>query len=503
MFGSGSSTGHDNSGVSPVRFVWPYGGGEVWTDLIPMSPMEGCPNVYQVVVSLVPGLHQFKFYVDGQWRVDEQLSFVSGPYGLVNTVVLTKDPPQIIDSETPGRSNMELDDVSVCPTRFDSEVPVCHIWVLPWGNEVIQGLSAADLEVSRHRISAFLSTHTAYELLPESGKVIALDVTLPVKRAFHILYEQGIPTAPLWDFCKGQFVGVLAALDFILILRELGTHGSNLTEEELETHTISAWKEGKMHLSRQIDGSGRAYSKHLIHHINSSHPSFFCSGWFISPATTSCFLVWNTIMYFRHSAGSLPILQQSICSIPLGTWVPKIGEPNRRPFAMLKPNASLGAALSLLVQANVSSIPIVNDNDSLLDVYSRSDITALAKDKAYAQIHLDEISIHQALQLGQDANSSYGFFNGQRCQMCLRTDSLHKVMERLANPGVRRLLIVEAGSKRVEGVISLSDVFREWGSKCIKLLMAKLATPAVGSMYLQIWVVDSISVSDLSLLILA
>ncbi|XP_061946259.1 sucrose nonfermenting 4-like protein [Populus nigra] len=470
MFGSGSSTGHDNSGVSPVRFVWPYGGGEVsifgtftrWTDLIPMSPMEGCPNVYQVVVSLVPGLHQFKFYVDGQWRVDEQLSFVSGPYGLVNTVVLTKDPPQIIDSETPGRSNMELDDVSVCP-------------------EVIQGLSAADLEVSRHRISAFLSTHTAYELLPESGKVIALDVTLPVKRAFHILYEQGIPTAPLWDFCKGQFVGVLAALDFILILRELGTHGSNLTEEELETHTISAWKEGKMHLSRQIDGSGRAYSKHLIHagpydslkdvaskilqnsistvpilHSSAQDGSF---PQLLHLASLSGILKC-ICRYFRHSAGSLPILQQSICSIPLGTWVPKIGEPNRRPFAMLKPNASLGAALSLLVQANVSSIPIVNDNDSLLDVYSRSDITALAKDKAYAQIHLDEISIHQALQLGQDANSSYGFFNGQRCQMCLRTDSLHKVMERLANPGVRRLLIVEAGSKRVEGVISLSDVFR-------------------------------------------
>ncbi|KAG6750490.1 hypothetical protein POTOM_044986 [Populus tomentosa] len=470
MFGSGSSTGHDNSGVIPVRFVWPYGGGEVsifgtftrWTDLIPMSPMEGCPNVYQVVVSLVPGLHQFKFYVDGQWRVDEQLAFVSGPYGLVNTVVLTKDPPQVIDSETPGRSNMELDDVSVCP-------------------EVIQGMSAADVEVSRHRISAFLSSHTAYELLPESGKVIALDVTLPVKRAFHILYEQGIPTAPLWDFCKGQFVGVLAALDFILILRELGTHGSNLTEEELETHTISAWKEGKMHLSRQIDGSGRAYSKHLIHAgpydslkdvaskilqnsistvpilHSSAHDGSFPQ--LLHLASLSGILKC-ICRYFRHSAGSLPILQQPICSIPLGTWVPKIGEPNRRPFAMLKPNASLGAALSLLVQANVSSIPIVNDNDSLLDVYSRSDITALAKDKAYAQIHLDEISIHQALQLGQDANSSYGFFNGQRCQMCLRTDSLHKVMERLANPGVRRLLIVEAGSKRVEGVISLSDVFK-------------------------------------------
>ncbi|KAJ6694331.1 hypothetical protein OIU85_005054 [Salix viminalis] len=381
MFGSGSSTGHDNSGVSPVRFVWRYGGGEVsicgtftrWTDLIPMSPMEGCPDVYQVVVSLVPGLHQFKFYVDGQWRVDEQLSFVNGTYGLVNTVVLTKDPPQVIDSETPGRSNMELDDVSVC-------------------TEVIQGMSADDLEVSRHRISAFLSSHTAYELLPESGKVIALDVTLPVKQAFHILYEQGIPVAPLWDFCKGQFVGVLTASDFILILRELGTRGSNLTEEELETHTISAWKEGKAHLSRQIDDSGRVYSKRLIHagpydslkdvasnilqnsistvpilHSSAQDGSF---PQLLHLASLSGILKC-ICRYFRHSAGSLPILQQPICSIPLGTWVPKIGEPNRQPFATLKPNASLGAALSLLVQANVSSIPIVNDNDSLLDVYSR------------------------------------------------------------------------------------------------------------------------------------
>lgn len=27
--------------------------------------------------------------------------------------------------------------------------------------------------------------------------------------------------APLWDICKGQFVGVLSALDFVLILREV------------------------------------------------------------------------------------------------------------------------------------------------------------------------------------------------------------------------------------------------------------------------------------------
>jgi hypothetical protein len=40
----------------------------------------------------------------------------------------------------------------------------------------------------------------------------------------------------------------------------------------------------------------------------------------------------------------------------------------------------------------------------------------------------------QALQLGQDAFNPYEL-RSQRCQMCLRTDSLHKVMERLASPG--------------------------------------------------------------------
>ena len=46
---------------------------------------------------------------------------------------------------------------------------------------------------------------------------------------------------------------------------QLGNHGSNLTEEELETHTISAWKEGKVHFSRQIDGNARSYPRHLVH----------------------------------------------------------------------------------------------------------------------------------------------------------------------------------------------------------------------------------------------
>ena len=36
----------------------------------------------------------------------------------------------------------------------------------------------------------FLTTHTCYELIPESGKVVILDVGLPIRQAFHALHEQ-------------------------------------------------------------------------------------------------------------------------------------------------------------------------------------------------------------------------------------------------------------------------------------------------------------------------
>ncbi|CAJ2661980.1 sucrose nonfermenting 4-like protein [Trifolium pratense] len=462
----------------PMRFVWPYGGRSVflsgsftrWSELLPMSPVEGCPAVFQVIYRLPPGYHQYKFFVDGEWRHDEHQPYVHGQYGIVNTVLLATDPNYIplITSDIASGNNMDVDNET-----FRRVVRVADDAL----SEVLPRISDTDVQISRQRISAFLSKHTAYELLPESGKVVALDVDLPVKQAFHILHEQGIYMAPLWDMCKGQFVGVLSALDFVLILRELGNRGSNLTEEELETHTISAWKEVKSYLNKQNNGHGTAFSRHLIHagpydnlkdismkilhkevstvpiiHSTSEDGSF---PQLLHLASLSGILKC-ICRYFRNCSSSLPILQLPICAIPVGTWVPKIGESNRRPLAVLRPSSSLASALNLLVQAQASSIPIVDDNDSLLDIYCRSDIMALAKDKAYTHINLDEMTVQQALQLGQDAYE----LRSQRCQMCLRSDSLHKVIERLANPGVRRIVIVEAGSKRLEGIVSLSDIFK-------------------------------------------
>ncbi|CAL5346997.1 unnamed protein product [Camellia sinensis] len=510
----------------PTRFVWPYGGesvllsgsftGVVWplsddscrrvphcisdylqlTARLPSGNKYGCTLTNWSVerelrkvhgaqvgtyvwlgdlgMDLEKEMEKYKFVVDGEWRHDELQPFENGNYGTVNTVFLAKESdyvPGILNPQMHSGSNMDVDNEAFQRLVRVSGGPL---------HEALPRVSEADLEVSRHRITIFLSTHMAYELLPESGKVIALDVDLPVKQAFHILHEQGIPMAPLWDFYKGQFVGVLSALDFIMIIRELGSHGSNLTEEELETHTISAWKDAKSYLSRQIDGNGRLFPRQLVH-----------AGPDENLKDVALKILQNnvaTVPVIHSSSGDTSIPQllhlaslSGILKLFAGTlnillghyrcsnyqsvqflWVPGFWNWGNKSTAIGNVETKFFSWFSIEFvssRTQVSSIPIVDDNDSILNVYSRSDITALAKDKIYAHINLEEMTINQALQLGQEPYSPYGS-SSQRCQMCLRSDPLHKVIERLANPGVRRLIVVEAGSKRVEGIITVGDIFR-------------------------------------------
>ena len=103
---------------------------------------------------------------------------------------------------------------------------------------------AGGQDASRARVLEFLQRHTAYELIPESAKVVVLDTKLPVRKAFHACYEQGITAAPLWDEHQQEFVGMLSTGDFIDIVQSLGPSlTAPIGDEELDKATIASVRE--------------------------------------------------------------------------------------------------------------------------------------------------------------------------------------------------------------------------------------------------------------------
>ncbi|KAL5068737.1 hypothetical protein RYX36_019624 [Vicia faba] len=484
MFGSlaaggehGSSSGVPEPFLVPQMFIWPHGGTNVfvcgsftgWATIIPMSRIDGQPNAFQATCSLTPGFHQYKFNVDGEWRHDEHRPFIYVSFGVVNTIFV--EQPYIL----PSILNAGLFcNHNIAGTPSGSHMELGHF--VPGHMEAFARESA--LHLSRYHLSMFMSSNTVFELIPMSGKVVVLDIDLSIQQAFHVLYEQKISVAPVWDSSKCKLVGVLSAMDIIQILKELGSHGSTMAGEQLKTPTIAAWIERKLHQCR-TDSSGRTYPWRFVDAgpdeslkdialkilqnkvpavpvIDSSSEDGSVPQLLHLASLTD---VLNCICrHFKNCSGSLPVLQLPVGSIPLGTWVSSVGESNKQPLAMLKSTDSVSAALSILIQGEVSSIPIVNDDGSLLYIYSRSDITALAKTEVYAGISLDRCCIYQ--QMFRDHRLTCVMIDQQLLPVCSRSDTLQVAMERLANSDVEELVVVEAGSRRVEGIISIGDVFR-------------------------------------------
>ena len=134
------------------------------------------------------------------------------------------------------------------------------------------------------------------------------------------------------------------------------------------------------------------------------------------------------------------------------------------------------------------SLPVVDaETGALVDVYARADIGALARGGASSRLQWEDVTVGQALALAllppatASASGHYGENPASqqrssvpsprppRVYVCTAADSFRAVVERLAcssnncsssssSPGVRRVFVVDPATRRVQAVVSLSDV---------------------------------------------
>ena len=473
----------------PTRFIWRYGGNQVflcgsftrWVDTVPMQTVEGSPGLYSCVVSLPPGYHQYKFIVDGEWRHDEAQACLPDPMGNVNNWIFVKS----VETQTQQGSvqppiNFAPMSTSKVATQVRGEE---HKRSAPDGDTEMETSSSAqessmliigdEVSFTRQKVAEFLSSHTAYELVPDSGKVIVLDTQLRIKTAFHALYEQGIPAAPLWDSVRRQICGMISASDFIDAINKIRvSRAKSQIFEELDAHTIAtwrAWKATQAPLKKLVWLSPEENLKNaalICLESNCSLIPIIAMGGKENKDDKSDMRLLHLISlsgilsflsrHFKSSMVAFPLLARPLDSLPIGTFQvsrDKNGDKMQRISKVhtIKPTTKLTDALNLLLEAGVSALPIVSERGALIDVYCRSDIISLAS-VDYRSISFEEATVSEALASSACRRTTPRVF------VCTRSDSLRTVLETLALPGVRRGFVIEAESKCVEGVVSLQDV---------------------------------------------
>jgi len=353
--------------------------------------------VFQVVFDLPPGVYQYRFLVDGVWRCDETKPFVRDEYGLISNEVLVENNVQPVVQPEPSIRGTNMDKGTILktmPPEPSSQNPSMQIAVI------------------RHVVSGILLHNTIYDVVPLSSKLTVLDTQLPVKQAFKIMHDEGLALVPLWDDRQGTITGMLTASDFVLILRKLQRNIQVIGNEE----PISAWKEAKLQFYGGPDGA--AMQRRPLIHVKdsdnlvdvaltiirneiSSVPIFKCmadsSGVpFLNLATLQGILKF-LCSKLQEEAEGCSLLHNQLLSIPIGTWSPHTGRSSSRQLRTLLLSSPLNTCLDILLQDRVSSIPIVDDNGSLRDVYSLSDIMALAKNDVYARIELEQVTVQNVI----------------------------------------------------------------------------------------------------------
>jgi len=269
-----------------------------------------------------------------------------------------------------------------------------------------------------------------------------------VKKAFFALVYNGVRAAPLWDSEKQDFVGMLTITDFIKILQKyykspLGGDNDHLAVhmDELEEHKIVTWrdaldKETPPLIHIDPDASLFEAIQMLCHNKVHRLPV-------IDPMTG------NALYVLTHKR-ILRFLYLYIYDLPNPVFMHKtIGELGIGSYdniATAHPDTPLIVAINYFVDRRISALPIVDEENRVVDIYAKFDVINLAAEKTYNNL---DTTIEVAMK-----NRREGF---EGVSTCKKSEPLSAIMERIVKAEVHRLVVVD-DDNRVIGVVSLSDI---------------------------------------------
>lgn len=297
-------------------------------------------------------------------------------------------------------------------------------------------------------IRLFLKSKSSYDVLPVSFRLIVFDTSLLVKKSLNILLQNSIVSAPLWDNKTSKFAGLLTSADFInviqyylqnpekqqlidqLTLNELKDVENSIGVKQIETVSTPPFTSLYFACEKMLDSNARRIP--LIDEDKLTHREII----------VNVLTQYRILKFVSLNCKEIKMLLKPLKAIKY------VIDKNTAPLSTAKLDTPILEVIQALAHKSISSIPIVDDDNKLINVYEAVDVLGLIKSGLYNDLSL---TVGEALMRRSDD------FEG--VYTCTLNDSLATIMGTIKKSKLHRLYIVD-GQTKVLGVLTLSDILK-------------------------------------------
>ncbi|KAF9106903.1 AMP-activated serine/threonine-protein kinase regulatory subunit, partial [Mortierella sp. AM989] len=304
------------------------------------------------------------------------------------------------------------------------------------------------LQGTQVMMESFLKQHSAYDVLPVSYRQIVLDTTLLVKKALSVLIQYNIVSAPLWDSTKRKFAGMLTATDFINLIQFYYSHSSYTAAiREMDQFQISQLRDVEkvigvpppelfsLHPLQSLYDACQLLVESRAHRL----PLVDVDSETGEEMIVSVLTQYRILKFIAMNYQDEKTLRQPLSELKIGIYTD---------VAVAELSTPVMSIIDMFVKRRISSVPIVDEEGVVLNVFETVDVMTLVKAGVYTD--LDLCVAEALLRRPED-------FAG--VHTCTLNDSLSSIFGTIRKSQVHRLIVVDSGNK-LKGIVSLSDIMR-------------------------------------------
>ncbi|KAG4303162.1 hypothetical protein PCANB_000458 [Pneumocystis canis] len=298
-------------------------------------------------------------------------------------------------------------------------------------------------------IRRFIRSKTCYDVLPMSFRMIVLDTELLVKKSLTILAQNNIVSAPMWNTKTCAFAGLLTVSDFINVIQyyyqnasyfqvledigKLKLNGLRDIEKSINSSPLETISINPMRSLYEACERIRLTKAKRIPLIDYDDETFH-------EVVVSVLTLYRILKFIALNCNKeTKMLRKPLGDLSIGTY---------DDLATASMDTPVIDVIYLLAKRRISSVPIVDADGVILNIYEAIDALSLIQAGSYYDL---ELTVGEALLRRSED------FGG--VHTCTDEDCLDGIFDVIRRSRVHRLIVVDRNG-RLKGLVSLSDILQ-------------------------------------------